>query len=597
MLSHGGIIFTEATRSKQSARFAVVKDDTPVETLTHLLQTEWKLKPPSVLLSVTGSAQDMKFDHGSSLEQVLKHGIAAAASSTEAWVFTGGMDVGVMALTGVALRSLGGSSRGGDTDEQTPCIGIAPWRKVTHREKVYVDEGLPSSLVSMESNKLEEVVYVKRRANSRESAALDHNHTHFLLVDNGKEQWGGEVALRARFEQHLADTFKVPHVLLVIKGGPGTYATVRSAVDMSQRIILVKESHGAAQVIAEYINDLMKMEVREKSLKERLAARDRQFDSRLRKLLERNIGERPNADQLNKTKEDLHYFASRLELFSIFDSSVESFDVAVLQAIVSSFKATQLNESLAVEKARRVRTLQQLDGSGIHHRSARGVHPEYPAREPVPDDFVPWAKAWETTYEATRYTADVVLENDRDQVPPEEKPRRGWADPDLPMVEDADGDEVSVPFTAEFLSELRGRLTFEHREGMEGIAYDDLGRPLNPRGRTGMSGRGLLGKWGPNHAADPIVTRINPFEEGNKLQMVAILRRDTQEWAIPGGMVDDGETVSRGTSAPTRSSTGSTIPHPTPQPRKPNPPPPTPPRHPDSPPPSSPQLDSTGLSD
>lgn len=26
-------------------------------------------------------------------------------------------------------------------------------------------------------------------------------------------------------------------------------------------------------------------------------------------------------------------------------------------------------------------------------------------------------------------------------------------------------------------------------------------------GRTGMIGRGLLGKWGPNHAADPIVTR------------------------------------------------------------------------------------------
>ena len=27
---------------------------------------------------------------------------------------------------------------------------------------------------------------------------------------------------------------------------------------------------------------------------------------------------------------------------------------------------------------------------------------------------------------------------------------------------------------------------------------------------TGISGRGLLGKWGPNHAADPIVTQINP---------------------------------------------------------------------------------------
>jgi hypothetical protein len=33
------------------------------------------------------------------------------------------------------------------------------------------------------------------------------------------------------------------------------------------------------------------------------------------------------------------------------------------------------------------------------------------------------------------------------------------------------------------------------------------GIPRNPMGRTGMTGRGLLGRWGPNHAGDPIVTR------------------------------------------------------------------------------------------
>ena len=39
-------------------------------------------------------------------------------------------------------------------------------------------------------------------------------------------------------------------------------------------------------------------------------------------------------------------------------------------------------------------------------------------------------------------------------------------------------------------------------------SYDLIdGIPINPCGRTGVSGRGQLGKWGPNHAADPIVTR------------------------------------------------------------------------------------------
>lgn len=32
-------------------------------------------------------------------------------------------------------------------------------------------------------------------------------------------------------------------------------------------------------------------------------------------------------------------------------------------------------------------------------------------------------------------------------------------------------------------------------------------------GRTGMSGRGLLGRFGPNHAADPIVTRYLRLED------------------------------------------------------------------------------------
>eukprot|EP00128_Syssomonas_multiformis_P004839 Colp12_sorted_trinity150504_noHs@28529 len=54
----------------------------------------------------------------------------------------------------------------------------------------------------------------------------------------------------------------------------------------------------------------------------------------------------------------------------------------------------------------------------------------------------------------------------------------------------------------------------------------------NPRGRTGLKGRGLLGRWGPNHAADPIVSRWKKDSSGNKvlkdgkpvLQFVAIER-------------------------------------------------------------------------
>ena len=95
-----------------------------------------------------------------------------------------------------------------------------------------------------------------------------------------------------------------------------------------------------------------------------------------------------------------------------------------------------------------------------------------------------------------------------------------------------------------YLSSFRG-LNFNEndietktdRRSHHGIYYVDFsGRPMNPVGRTGMTGRGLLGKWGPNHAADPIVTRWSDDVISGKrvLEFVAIKRRDTGEWAIPG---------------------------------------------------------------
>lgn len=67
--------------------------------------------------------------------------------------------------------------------------------------------------------------------------------------------------------------------------------------------------------------------------------------------------------------------------------------------------------------------------------------------------------------------------------------------------------------------------------------------PLNPWGRTGTKGPGVLGRLGPNHAADPIVSRKWAAVKGKGFSFVAIRRKDTGELAIPGGMVDPGESI------------------------------------------------------
>lgn len=160
---------------------------------------------------------------------------------------------------------------------------------------------------------------------------------------------------------------------------------------------------------------------------------------------------------------------------------------------------------------------------------AKARCPLYPGsradRLPVPDDKVEWSKSW-PEYGPVQHTDPAVAK----------KPK--WADPEI--------GKFSPKFNA-----LDGDVD---RRSFEGNYSVEKGSPLNPRGRTGVTGRGLLGRWGPNHAADPIVTRWKVDAKGSKmqhavskrpiLQFVSIKRKDCGEWAIPGGMVDPGEQVS-----------------------------------------------------
>ncbi|PHJ22146.1 nudix -type motif 9 isoform a family protein [Cystoisospora suis] len=55
--------------------------------------------------------------------------------------------------------------------------------------------------------------------------------------------------------------------------------------------------------------------------------------------------------------------------------------------------------------------------------------------------------------------------------------------------------------------------------------------------RYHVTGRGVLGRWGPNHAADALITARNP--ETGRLQVVLIRRTDgSGRYALPGGFVD-----------------------------------------------------------
>ncbi|XP_075035055.1 ADP-ribose pyrophosphatase, mitochondrial isoform X2 [Mixophyes fleayi] len=147
-------------------------------------------------------------------------------------------------------------------------------------------------------------------------------------------------------------------------------------------------------------------------------------------------------------------------------------------------------------------------------------------RWPVPPGKVIWSVDW-PEYRPVQYTALSVLA------------QPVWADP--PQSKDG------------FRPRYNALDGLVQRTSFEGTYHVENGTPRNPKGRTGVIGRGLLGRWGPNHAADPIITRWKRNAAGKKmthrdsgrpiLQFVAIQRKDCGQWAIPGGMVDPGELV------------------------------------------------------
>eukprot|EP00794_Sanderia_malayensis_P009473 gene9473-10461_t len=149
-------------------------------------------------------------------------------------------------------------------------------------------------------------------------------------------------------------------------------------------------------------------------------------------------------------------------------------------------------------------------------------HPYYPMshveRFPVPEESINWLNDY-PTYEPVEYTSPTMLVS-------------SWADP----------------------------------EGTEGIQFNSIddgvdrrsvygdyevvdGKPRSPFGRTGLTGRGLLPRWGPNHALQAVITRWKRDPSGKKfaraeglysMEFLALQRGENQ-LAIPSGIISTKE--------------------------------------------------------
>lgn len=150
--------------------------------LKDLLVTRWNLSPPRILISVTGGA--LSFDLPPKLEYMLKRGLAKAASSKSAWIIDGGTNSGVMKYVGEAVATL-------DASISPPVIGIVPWAIVNGKDS------LSRALEDGSDLRGRLAFYGNPDLHPVPSRSLDANHSHFILVDDGRDDcFTGEVGSR-----------------------------------------------------------------------------------------------------------------------------------------------------------------------------------------------------------------------------------------------------------------------------------------------------------------------------------------------------------------------------------------------------------------
>ena len=208
--------------SLHSINFANGNIASAVRVSTHtdpqLILDALQIPTPKNLILLSGGAGKMDNTQNARLMQLFNRGIAQVASETQALLLGGGTQSGVMAMLGEGIAARG---------HKTPILGVSPFGKVTYPGKTEaVSDG--------------------------DSAPLEPNHTHFVLVDTSCENnggWGCETPLM----YHLAAVYTktLPALTLLVNGGNICKQEILHSVRLGIPILIVQGSGRFADELAD----------------------------------------------------------------------------------------------------------------------------------------------------------------------------------------------------------------------------------------------------------------------------------------------------------------------------------------------------------
>ncbi|KAM5236219.1 transient receptor potential cation channel subfamily M member 4 [Ctenodactylus gundi] len=244
--AYGDLDFMGAGR--KPSNFLRLSDRTDPATVYSLVTRTWGFRAPNLVVSVLGGSGGPVLQTW--LQDLLRRGLVRAAQSTGAWIVTGGLHTGIGRHVGVAVRDHQTASTGGS---KVVAMGVAPWGVVRNRDTLINPKGSFPAKYRWRGDPEDMVEF-----------HLDYNYSAFFLVDDGTHgQMGGEDRFRLRFESYVAQQktgvggtgIDIPVLLLLIDGDEKMLKRIEDATQAQLPCLLVAGSGGAADCLAETLED------------------------------------------------------------------------------------------------------------------------------------------------------------------------------------------------------------------------------------------------------------------------------------------------------------------------------------------------------
>ncbi|KAF2977155.1 hypothetical protein EK904_007940 [Melospiza melodia maxima] len=314
----GEIDFTAS--GKNHGKFMKVQSTIHPGIIFEVMLNKWNLPAPNLVISLVGGEEDFQMKPW--LRDTLKKGFIKAAESTGAWIFTSALRVGVTRHLVQAVRDLALAST--SSTLSVIAIGIASLREIQHRE-------------ILENTKSESLVHYQSDDSTQGPLySLDHNHSHFILVEHGTaEEPDGTAKLRLALERHISEqrtghggtgSIEIPVLCLLVNGGPDTLERICSGLENSAPWLILAGSGGTADILAAFMNDpqLIMPEAVEKQFKEKFPAESFSWKDVL---------------QWTVTIQNIISHQHLLTLHNFEQDGSEELDTVILKALVKACKS------------------------------------------------------------------------------------------------------------------------------------------------------------------------------------------------------------------------------------------------------------------